>query len=73
MKITVVGTGFIGGVLGRALAESGHDVTFASRHPEDDDVAGATGARVSPGSGRAVLSRCRFACSARPFGGRPGG
>ncbi len=47
MKITVVGTGFIGGVLGRALAESGHDVTFASRHPEDDDVAGTTGARVS--------------------------
>jgi 8-hydroxy-5-deazaflavin:NADPH oxidoreductase len=47
MKVTVVGTGFIGGVLGRALAGSGHDVTFASRHPDDDDVAGATGARVT--------------------------
>jgi 8-hydroxy-5-deazaflavin:NADPH oxidoreductase len=47
MMITIVGTGFIGGVLGRALASSGHDVTFASRHPDEDDVAGSTGARVS--------------------------
>jgi 8-hydroxy-5-deazaflavin:NADPH oxidoreductase len=47
MKITIVGTGFIGGTLGRALASSGHDVTFASRRPEDDDVAGASGARVA--------------------------
>jgi len=46
MEITVVGTGFIGGVLGRALATAGHDVTFASRHPDDDDVAGATNAKV---------------------------
>jgi 8-hydroxy-5-deazaflavin:NADPH oxidoreductase len=47
MKITVVGTGFIGGVLGRALAINGHEVTFASRHPDDDDVAGSTGAHVA--------------------------
>jgi predicted dinucleotide-binding enzyme len=47
MKITVVGTGFIGGALGRALANSGHDVTFASRRPAEDDVAGPTGARVT--------------------------
>jgi NADP oxidoreductase coenzyme F420-dependent len=46
MEITVVATGFIGGVLGRALANAGHDVTFASRHPDDDDVAGATIAKV---------------------------
>jgi 8-hydroxy-5-deazaflavin:NADPH oxidoreductase len=47
MNITVVGTGFIGGTLGRALANSGHDVTFASRHPEEEDVAGPTSARVT--------------------------
>jgi 8-hydroxy-5-deazaflavin:NADPH oxidoreductase len=47
MRITVVGTGFIGGVLGRALATHGQEVTFASRRPEEDDVAGATGARVA--------------------------
>ncbi len=38
MDIAVIGTGFIGGTLGRALAGSGHRVTFGSRHPGDDDV-----------------------------------
>lgn len=47
MRITVIGTGFIGGVLGRALAGSGHEVTFGSRHPADDDVAGSTGCVVT--------------------------
>ncbi len=38
MDITIVGTGFIGTTLGRALASSGHHVTFGSRHPADDAV-----------------------------------
>jgi predicted dinucleotide-binding enzyme len=46
MDIAVIGTGFIGGTLGRALAAAGHRVTFGSRHPDHDDVAGATGAAV---------------------------
>ena len=47
MKIAIVGTGFIGGTLGRALAGAGHDVIFASRHPEDDTVAEGTEAGVA--------------------------
>jgi predicted dinucleotide-binding enzyme len=47
MDVAVVGTGFIGGILGRALARAGHSVTFGSRHPENDDVAGDTGAAVA--------------------------
>jgi len=47
MQVTVVGTGFVGGVLGRALATSGQDVTFASRHPDDDAVAGSSAAQVT--------------------------
>ena len=47
MKIAVIGTGFIGGVLGRSLAASGHEVTFGSRHPDDDDVAGSSGCAVT--------------------------
>ncbi len=47
MEIAVVGTGFIGGILGRALARSGHTVTFGSRHPADDDVPGDTPAGVA--------------------------
>lgn len=47
MDIAVIGTGFIGGILGRALAGSGHTVTFGSRHPDDTEVAGATTATVA--------------------------
>ena len=39
MDITIIGTGFIGTTLGRALAEAGNQVTFGSRHPDDDQVA----------------------------------
>jgi 8-hydroxy-5-deazaflavin:NADPH oxidoreductase len=38
VDITIIGTGFIGTTLGRALALSGHHVTFGSRHPADDAV-----------------------------------
>jgi 8-hydroxy-5-deazaflavin:NADPH oxidoreductase len=47
MDIAVVGTGFIGGTLGRALARSGHRVTFGSRNPDNDQVSEDTGAAVS--------------------------
>jgi len=39
VEIAVIGTGFIGGTLGRALANAGHHVTFGSRHPEDNNLA----------------------------------
>ena len=48
MQIAVIGSGFIGGILGRALARAGHDVTFGSRHPDDRDVVRDTAARVAP-------------------------
>jgi 8-hydroxy-5-deazaflavin:NADPH oxidoreductase len=47
MDVAVIGTGFIGGILGRSLAEAGHQVTFGSRHPEDDEVAADSSAVVS--------------------------
>jgi len=53
MDVAVVGTGYIGGILGRALARAGHTVTFGSRHAEDDDVAADTTASV------ATLANCR--------------
>jgi predicted dinucleotide-binding enzyme len=46
MKVAVVGTGFIGGTLGRALANSGHEVLFGSRSG-NAGVAGETPARVT--------------------------
>jgi 8-hydroxy-5-deazaflavin:NADPH oxidoreductase len=47
MDIAVIGTGFIGGTVGRALTRTGHAVTFGSRHPGEDDVAGDSGAAVA--------------------------
>lgn len=47
MDIGIVGTGFVAGILGRALAAAGHDVTFGSRHPDDGEVAAGSGARVA--------------------------
>jgi 8-hydroxy-5-deazaflavin:NADPH oxidoreductase len=47
MEIAVIGTGFIGGILGRALANGGDHVTFGSRHPDNKDVAGSTPATVT--------------------------
>jgi predicted dinucleotide-binding enzyme len=47
MDIGVIGSGFIGGTLGRALAGAGHHVVFGSRHPDDDGVAGETSASVT--------------------------
>jgi 8-hydroxy-5-deazaflavin:NADPH oxidoreductase len=46
VKITVIGTGFIGSILGRALSGAGHQVTYGSRHA-NDEVAGTT-ANVLP-------------------------
>jgi 8-hydroxy-5-deazaflavin:NADPH oxidoreductase len=45
--VAVVGTGFVGGTLGRALARAGRRVLFGSRHPAEDGVAEDTGAGVT--------------------------
>ncbi len=47
MRIAVIGTGKIGGTLGRAWAGAGHQVTFGSRHPGGTSVATDTGAAVT--------------------------
>ena len=47
MNIAVIGTGFIGGTLGRSLAGAGHRVVFGSRHPDEGEVAGDTAASVT--------------------------
>ena len=64
MDIAVVGTGFIGGILGRALAGAGHAVVFGSRHPEEDEVAGQSGAEVRPVGD--ALARAEVAILALP-------
>jgi 8-hydroxy-5-deazaflavin:NADPH oxidoreductase len=53
MKIAVIGTGFIGATLGRALANAGHEVTFGSRHADDQVAAGTTAKVASVGDAAA--------------------
>jgi predicted dinucleotide-binding enzyme len=43
MKIAVLGTGKIGGTLGRAFARAGHDVTFGSREAGGETSAAGDG------------------------------
>jgi hypothetical protein len=47
MRIAVIGTGNIGGTIGRACAEAGHSVAFGSRKPAHDDAAADSGATVA--------------------------
>lgn len=47
MRIAVIGTGRIGGTIGRAFARAGHEVVFGSRSPGDDGAAQDTSARVA--------------------------
>jgi 8-hydroxy-5-deazaflavin:NADPH oxidoreductase len=53
MTIAVIGTGFIGGTLGRAFARAGLPTVFGSRHPAGDPVAADSGARTA-GIGDAI-------------------
>ena len=43
MHVTIIGTGFIGTTLGRALSGAGHQVTYGSRHAGDDVATGTAG------------------------------
>jgi predicted dinucleotide-binding enzyme len=43
----VIGTGFIGGTLGRAFARAGHPTVFGSRTPETDTAAQDSGATTA--------------------------
>jgi predicted dinucleotide-binding enzyme len=47
MRIAVIGTGRIGGTIGKAFARAGHDVVFGSRSPGADGAAQDTSARVA--------------------------
>ena len=47
MKIGIIGSGNIGGNIGKHLAKAGHEVMFSSRHPEElQTMADEVGAKV---------------------------
>jgi 8-hydroxy-5-deazaflavin:NADPH oxidoreductase len=47
MKIGIIGSGNIGGNLGKHWATAGHEVMFSSRHPEElKSMADEVGAKI---------------------------
>lgn len=53
MRIAIIGTGNVGGTLGRLWAAGGHEIVFASRHPGSEKVRALLaqiggGARAAP-------------------------
>jgi len=67
MKIALLGSGFMGSVLGRLWADKGHEVAFSSRHPEalESLAAAVPHARALPLP--AAASFCEVAFLGVPF------
>ena len=56
MNVAVIGTGFIGGTLGRAFARAGHPTAFGSRTPEADTAAQDIGTQRSGATTTATIA-----------------
>jgi hypothetical protein len=59
MKIGIVGSGNVGGTLGRRLAQAGHSVAFGTRRPDAPEMSalgGVQGARIASQSDAAQSS-----------------
>lgn len=70
MKIGIIGSGNIGGTLGKHWAKVGHEVMFSSRHPEDlETMAKDVNAQV--GTTEAALAFGDVVLLAIPFGKIP--
>ena len=70
MKIAVIGTGSVGGTLGRRWAQKGHEVTFCSRTPGSDKVRAlldASGPRARSASIREGVADCDVVVVATPW------
>src|SRR5438067_8827287 len=53
MRIGVIGAGSLGGTVGRLWVETGHEVMFSSRHPEElASIVRELGPRASAGTPR---------------------
>ena len=70
MKIAVIGTGSVGGTLGRRWAQKGHEVTFCSRMPESEKVRAlldASGPRSRSASIKEGVGDCDVVVVATPW------
>ncbi len=71
-KIAIIGSGNIGGPLGRHFAKAGHSVMFSSRHPEQlEGMAKAAGNGARAGTVEAAAAFGEVLLLAYPFGKTP--
>jgi predicted dinucleotide-binding enzyme len=72
MKIGVIGSGRIGGTIGRLWVKAGHPVLFSSRHPEDlKEMAASLGSLASTGTVAQAIAFGDAIFIAVPYGAIP--
>ncbi len=68
MKVGIIGSGSIGGTLGRHLAKAGYEVFFSSRHPDQlDSLVKEAGENANRGTVSEAASFGEFIVLAVPF------
>jgi 8-hydroxy-5-deazaflavin:NADPH oxidoreductase len=68
MRIGIIGSGSLGGTLGRLWVEAGHDVRFSSRHPEElIPMTRSLGERASAGTPRKAAEFGKVVLLAVPY------
>ena len=68
MKIGILGSGRIGGSLGRSWAAAGHSVMFSSRHPEElEDLAARAGTDARTGTPDEAIAFADVILEALPY------
>ena len=72
MKIAIIGSGRIGGVVGKLWAQAGHQVRFSSRHPDRlDALVAESGPNASRGSIDEALAFGEVFLISIPYGSLP--
>ncbi|MCW4115494.1 NAD(P)-binding domain-containing protein [Aurantimonas sp. MSK8Z-1] len=72
MKIGIIGSGHIGGLIGTLWSRAGHDVLFSSRHPETlDDLVASLGGSARRGTPDAAIAHGDVLLLSIPFGALP--
>jgi predicted dinucleotide-binding enzyme len=72
MKIAIIGSGRIGGTVGKLWAQAGHQVRFSSRHPETlDRLVAESGPGASRGSIEDALAFGEVFFLSIPYGSLP--
>jgi predicted dinucleotide-binding enzyme len=63
MKIGIIGAGMIGSTLGKLWVDAGHEVFFASRHPDElKPLVAKLGTRASAGRPRRRRDSAKWSC-----------